>query len=49
MSNKQKGQKGRKPEKQPNTASYYDLKTESIEKLVNAKNAPPVSDAEIRK
>lgn len=49
MSNKQKGQKGRKPEKQPNTASYYDLKTESIEKLVNAKNAPPVSDVEIRK
>ncbi len=38
MSNKQKGQKGRKPEKQPNTASYYDLKTESIEKLVDRKS-----------
>lgn len=61
MSNKQKGKKGGSPEKKQSTAgaknakdakstaSYYDLKTESIEKLVNAKNAPPVSEDEIRK
>ncbi len=29
--------------------NYYDLKTEAVEKLVNAKDAPEVSDAEIRK
>ena len=49
MANKQKGQKGEKKDKKPSTASYYDLKTDSIEKLVNAKNAPQVSDEEIRK
>ncbi len=29
--------------------SYYDLKTEAVEKLVNAKDAPEVSEAELRK
>lgn len=28
---------------------YYDLKTEAVEKLVNAKDAPEVSEAELRK
>ena len=30
-------------------ASYYRLKTDAVDRLVNAKNAPKVSDAEIRK
>jgi len=44
-----------KKRKQPQNAekkgveNYYDLKTEAVEKLVNAKDAPEVSDAEIRK
>lgn len=29
--------------------NYYDLKTDAVEKLVNAKDAPEVSEAEIRK
>lgn len=29
--------------------SYYDLKTDAVERLINAKNAPEVSDEEIRK
>lgn len=29
--------------------NYYDLKIDAVEKLVNAKDAPEVSDAEIRK
>ena len=29
--------------------NYYDLKTDAIERLVNAKNAPVVSEQEIRK
>ncbi len=29
--------------------NYYDLKTEAVEKLVNAKDAPEVSEAELRK
>ncbi len=29
--------------------NYYDLKTDAVDKLVNAKDAPEVSDAEIRK
>lgn len=48
MANKKKQEK-KQPVKQPETASYYDLKTDSIDKLVNSKNAPAVSDAEIRK
>ncbi len=44
-----------KKRKQPQNAekkgveNYYDLKTDAVEKLVNAKDAPEVSDAEIRK
>lgn len=49
MAKKQKKQEKNSSEKQPTTASYYDLKTDSIDKLVNSKNAPVVSDAEIRK
>lgn len=30
-------------------SNYYDLKTDAIERLLNAKNAPPVSDKEIEK
>lgn len=30
-------------------ASYYKLKTDAVDRLVNAKNAPAVSDAEIKK
>ncbi len=30
-------------------ADYYDLKTDAVERLVNAKDAPPVSDKEIEK
>ena len=30
-------------------AGYYDLKTDAVDRLVDAKNAPEVSDAEIRK
>lgn len=49
MAKKQKKQEKNEPVKQPTAASYYDLKTDSIEKLVNSKNAPVISDAEIRK
>ncbi len=44
-----------KKRKQPQKAekkaveNYYDLKTDAVDKLVNAKDAPEVSDAEIRK
>lgn len=44
MSKKQERQ-----EKESVTENYYDLKTDAIDKLVNAKSAPEVSDAEIRK
>ena len=30
-------------------ASYYELKTDAVDRLVDAKNAPKVSDEEIRK
>lgn len=49
MAKNKKKQEKNTPEKQPSAASYYDLKTDSIEKLVNSKNAPAVSDEEIRK
>lgn len=45
--NKQNNQKP--PIKSDKTANYYDLKTDAVERLVNAKNAPPVSDKEIEK
>lgn len=38
-----------KPEEKNTVADYYKLKTDAIDRLVNAKNAPMVSDAEIRK
>ena len=31
------------------TASYYQLKTDAVDRLVNAEDAPAVSDAEIKK
>lgn len=42
----------KKKKKQHETTAaenYYDLKVDAVEKLVNAKDAPEVSDAEIRK
>lgn len=39
----------KKQETTPIEANYYDLKTDAIERLLNAKNAPPVSDKEIEK
>lgn len=45
MARKHKGRQGGKPAAE----SYYDLKTDAVNRLVNAENAPEVSDAEIRK
>lgn len=39
----------KKKENTPVEADYYDLKTDAVERLLNAKNAPPVSDREIEK
>lgn len=39
----------KKQDRNPVESGYYDLKTDAIERLVNAKNAPPVSDKEIEK
>lgn len=36
-------------DKKPVEARYYDLNTDAIERLLNAKNAPAVSDEEIEK
>lgn len=47
MSKHKKGQQ-HQDEKRA-AADYYRLKTDAVEKLVNAKDAPEVSDAEIRK
>lgn len=47
--------KKNKQNNQKNTArtsieeSYYDLKTDAVDRLVNAKGAPPVSDKELEK
>lgn len=38
-----------KKPKKDRTERYYDLKTDAVKRLVNTKNAPKVSDAEIRK
>lgn len=43
--NKKKNQQNEKPIAE----DYYKLKTEAVEKLINAKDAPEVSDEEIRK
>lgn len=45
MAKKKKNQ----PSEKPIAEDYYDLKTDAVERLVNAKDAPEVSDAEIRK
>lgn len=50
MAKKKNKQNNQKPSiKSDKTANYYDLKTDAVERLVNAKNAPPVSDKEIEK
>ena len=50
MSKKSKKQQ-ETPEKKsgPSIENYYDLKTDAVDRLVNAKDAPEVSDEEIRK
>ncbi|MCM1193735.1 MAG: hypothetical protein NC123_15195 [Butyrivibrio sp.] len=45
MAKKQKNRQSGKPAAE----NYYDLKTDAVNRLVNAENAPEVSDAEIRK
>lgn len=47
MAKKKKRQQQQEEEK--STASYYQLKTEAVDRLVNAKDAPAVSNAEIKK
>ena len=49
MSKKNKGQQNAIAVEKKSAADYYHLKTDAVEKLVNAKDAPEVSDAEIRK
>lgn len=41
--------KNLQPAEKPIAEDYYQLKTDAVEKLVNAKDAPEVSDEEIRK
>lgn len=41
--------KPKKHREKDRTEQYYDLKTDAVKRLINAKNAPKVSDAEIRK
>ncbi len=41
--------KKQKTEEDRSAASYYDLKTDAVDRLVNAKDAPEVSDKEIKK
>lgn len=48
MSKHKKNQQNNTDEKKA-AADYYRLKTDAVEKLVNAKDAPEVSEAEIRK
>ncbi|MDE7326981.1 MAG: hypothetical protein K2N63_12045 [Lachnospiraceae bacterium] len=38
-----------KPKEKPAAQNYYDLKVDAVERLVNAKSAPEVSEKEIRK
>lgn len=45
MSKKQKKKQGDKPVAE----NYYELKTEAVDRLVNAESAPKVSDEELRK
>lgn len=41
--------KKNQPSEKPVAEDYYKLKTDAVERLVNAKDAPEVSDEEIRK
>lgn len=41
--------KNKKQNEKDAAVNYYDLKTDAIDKLVNSKNAPQVSDEEIEK
>lgn len=50
MAKKSKNKEAAKQaEQSKGVENYYDLKIDAVEKLVNAKDAPEVSDAEIRK
>lgn len=49
MSKKQNRQQKKKQDEKPVAESYYDLKTEAVDRLVNAESAPEVPDAEIKK
>lgn len=40
---------GKKKSRESKAAGYYKLKTDAVERLVNAENAPKVTEAEIRK
>ena len=44
-----KKKKKRQQDEQKSAASYYQLKTDAVERLVNPQNAPAVSDEEIKK
>ncbi len=44
-----KGKISENTKKKPLESNYYDIKTDAVERLVNAKNAPEVSDKEIEK
>lgn len=46
---KNKQNKQNPPVKSDIKSDYYDLKTDAVERLVNAKDAPPVSDKELEK
>lgn len=43
------GKKKKRQNEKPTAENYYDLKTDAVDRLVNAESAPEVSDAEIRK
>lgn len=43
------GRKRKSGQSGKSAADYYNLKTDAVNRLVNAENAPEVSDAEIRK
>ena len=49
MSKKKKKQQQQQKEEERSVASYYRLKIDAVERLVNAKDAPEVSDKEIKK
>lgn len=49
MSKKRKKQSEQDIPREKSVGDYYKLKTDAVDRLVNAKNAPKVSEAEIRK